>query len=298
MLSPSANFRSEKISQRTGSPSGPFSLHSGMDPSRITMGPGKRRRWCAAARGQRLEHPRDNVRCYPVEVTHSIPILGGHARAGRAITDIFHSAASRRCPDTASHDLGWVRYGTVWPRAATLRRRSGLARRKRKWNQRRYCRFHRHLPLRRPGRGCRTAERERAVTAYASIPSVRDLSGQRIWIEDIYPLVEGGRYPVKRIAREPVEVWADVFRDGHAVLAADLLWRSETAQRWSRTPMRLHNNDRWSASFVPARVGRYLYAIEAWADAFATWRRDLITKRDSGLDVTVEMQEGMLLLTS
>ncbi len=141
-----------------------------------------------------------------------------------------------------------------------------------------------------------TAERERAVTAYASIPSVRDLSGQRIWIEEIYPLVEGGRYPVKRIAREPVEVWADVFRDGHAVLAADLLWRSETAQRWSRTPMRLHNNDRWSASFVPARVGRYLYAIEAWTDAFATWRRDFITKRDAGLDVTVEMQEGTLLL--
>ena len=84
--------------------------------------------------------------------------------------------------------------------------------------------------------------------------------------------------------------------DGHAVLAADLLWRSETAQRWSRTPMRLHGNDRWSASFVPARVGRYLYAIEAWTDAFATWRRDLITKRDAGLDVTVEMQEGTLLL--
>jgi starch synthase (maltosyl-transferring) len=140
------------------------------------------------------------------------------------------------------------------------------------------------------------AERERAVTAYASIPSVRDLSGQRIWIEDIYPLVEGGRYPVKRIAREPVEVWADVFRDGHAVLAADLLWRSETAQRWSRTPMRLHNNDRWSASFVPAKAGRYLYAIEAWTDAFGTWRRDFIVKRDAGLDVTVEMQEGVLLL--
>jgi len=158
-----------------------------------------------------------------------------------------------------------------------------------------YGRFHQHLPPVQagvPGRQSTNAP----VTAYASIPSVRDLSGQRIWIEDIYPLVDGGRYPVKRIAHEPVEVWADVFRDGHAVLAADLLWRSEAAQQWSRTPMRLHGNDRWSATFIPAGAGRYLYAIEAWTDVFATWRREFIAKRDAGQDITLEMQEGMLLL--
>ena len=38
------------------------------------------------------------------------------------------------------------------------------------------------------------AERERAVTAYASIPSVRDLSGQRIWIEEIYPLAKDANF--------------------------------------------------------------------------------------------------------
>jgi starch synthase (maltosyl-transferring) len=134
------------------------------------------------------------------------------------------------------------------------------------------------------------------VTAYASNPSVRDLSGQRIWIEDIYPLVDGGRYPVKRVIHEPVEIWADVFRDGHGILAADLLWRFETAGRWSRTPMRLHGNDRWFANFTPAKVGRYVYAVEAWTDAFATWRHGFIAKRDAGLDVTLEIQEGVLLL--
>ena len=78
------------------------------------------------------------------------------------------------------------------------------------------------------------------VTANVKIPSVVERSDHRILIEDVYPAVDGGRYPVKRVAGEPVEVWADIFRDGHAVLAADLLWRARThsagrAHRWNFT---------------------------------------------------------------
>jgi starch synthase (maltosyl-transferring) len=129
-----------------------------------------------------------------------------------------------------------------------------------------------------------------------SIPSVGDLSGRRIYIENIFPLVDAGRFPVKRIVDEPIDVWADVLRDGHVVLAADLLWRLEGADRWLRVPMRLHDNDRWGARFTPTRVGRYLYAIEAWTDVFATWRRDFLAKRDAGLNVTLEIEEGQRLL--
>jgi starch synthase (maltosyl-transferring) len=134
------------------------------------------------------------------------------------------------------------------------------------------------------------------VTANVSIPSVGDLTGHRICIEGIYPLVDGGRFPVKRIVNEPVEVWADIFRDGHAVLAAELLWRLEAADRWTRVPMRLDSNDRWTASFTPEKVGRYVYAIETWTDVFATWRRDFLAKREAGLDVNAERGEGRRLL--
>ena len=34
-----------------------------------------------------------------------------------------------------------------------------------------------------------------------------------------------------------------------------------------------HGNDRWSGSFVPEQLGHHVYAIEAWTDEFATWRR-------------------------
>ena len=96
---------------------------------------------------------------------------------------------------------------------------------------------------------------ERAAPANLSIPSVAGLSSPRIVIEDVYPAVDAGRFPVKRIAGDPVEVWADILRDGHAVLAAELLWRAEASDRWSRTPMRLHENDRWTATFTPTSVG-------------------------------------------
>src|SRR6201996_1769962 len=45
----------------------------------------------------------------------------------------------------------------------------------------------------------------------------------RFYIEDVYPNVDSGRFAVKRIAGEPIEVWADVLRDGHDVLAAQLI---------------------------------------------------------------------------
>jgi starch synthase (maltosyl-transferring) len=148
-----------------------------------------------------------------------------------------------------------------------------------------------------PRAGCEDGKSTgRAVTANVGISSVGDLSGRRIYIEDIYPLVDAGRFPVKRIVDDPVDVWADIFRDGHVVLAAELLWRHEGADRWLRVPMRHQDNDRWNASFTPKRVGRHLYAIEAWTDVFATWRRDFLAKCAAGLDVALEIEEGRRLL--
>jgi starch synthase (maltosyl-transferring) len=129
-----------------------------------------------------------------------------------------------------------------------------------------------------------------------TLPSVGDLTRRRIVIEDVFPAVESGRFAVKRIAGEALEVWADIFRDGHAVLAADLLWRPEGSTRWLRSRMQFDQNDRWRGHFRPPKPGRYVYAIEAWTDVFATWRRDFLAKRTNGLDVGLEQQEGRLLL--
>ena len=101
---------------------------------------------------------------------------------------------------------------------------------------------------------------------------------------------------MKRIAGEALDVWADIVRDGNAVLGAELLWRPGTTGKWLRTAMRSPGNDRWTASFVPPKPGRYEYAIEAWTDVFGTWRRDVLAKREVGLDVSLETLEGWRLL--
>src|SRR5262249_13054822 len=38
------------------------------------------------------------------------------------------------------------------------------------------------------------------------------------------------------------------------------------------------------------------YAMEAWKDVFATWRRDFLAKRAAGMDVRLEVEEGRNLL--
>jgi starch synthase (maltosyl-transferring) len=143
----------------------------------------------------------------------------------------------------------------------------------------------------------RTAVRVRnSVPEEAWERSPADPTGPRFLIEDIFPCVDGGRYPVKRIAGESVEVWADIFREGHDVIAAALLWRPEDASDWRREPMRLHNNDRWRGQFTPPKPGAYMFAIEAWTDQFATWRKEFKLRQQAGQDLSLPAQEGHALL--
>jgi len=122
-------------------------------------------------------------------------------------------------------------------------------------------------------------------------------AGGAFHIEDVYPLIDGGRFPVKRIVGERVEVWADIYRDGHDVVSAALIWRRERDREWRREPMTHHSNDRWGGSFVPDQPGRHVYAIEAWTDEFATWRRGFELKQKAGADLTLDAIEGAGMLT-
>ena len=122
-------------------------------------------------------------------------------------------------------------------------------------------------------------------------------AGGAFHIEDVYPLIDGGRFAVKRIAGERIEVWADIYCDGHDVVNAALVWRREQDREWRREPMTHHSNDRWGGSFVPDQPGRYVYAIEAWTDEFATWRHGFELKQKAGADLTLDAIEGAGMLT-
>ncbi len=78
----------------------------------------------------------------------------------------------------------------------------------------------------------------------AGITGQPDRVTPSIIIEKLYPELEGGRYPIKRVMGERLEVWADIFRDGHDVIRATLLCRKEEAPDWSSAPMTMFDNDR------------------------------------------------------
>ena len=55
-------------------------------------------------------------------------------------------------------------------------------------------------------------------------------------------------------------------------------------------------NDRWEASFVPARIGRHRFTVQAWWDAWETFRHDLSAKFAAGQTVTLEIEEGLRMI--
>lgn len=118
----------------------------------------------------------------------------------------------------------------------------------------------------------------------------------RVVIETVRPEVEGGQYPVKRVAGETVTVDAHIFADGHDALECRLLHKKHDDVDWIETPMSPVGNDRWRASFVVQELGRYLYTIEAWADHFVTWRRDMAKRLEANQSEAIDLLIGAQLV--
>jgi starch synthase (maltosyl-transferring) len=118
----------------------------------------------------------------------------------------------------------------------------------------------------------------------------------RIVIDNVAPTIDSGRFAAKRVIGESVAIEADVFTDGHEVLAVEVVWRAADENEWRRTAMQLLNNDHWQATITPDRIGRYEFTVEAWWDRYGTFCRDLEIKFKAGADVGVEIMEGRQLL--
>jgi starch synthase (maltosyl-transferring) len=115
---------------------------------------------------------------------------------------------------------------------------------------------------------------------------------QSVVIENVYPELDCGRYPVKREVGDWLEVWADIFMEGHDAISAVLKHREKGEREWSETPMRFLENDRWFASFPLHENARLEYAVEAWPDEFESWRREVAKKVEAGQIVELELVEG------
>src|SRR3954462_8430325 len=125
---------------------------------------------------------------------------------------------------------------------------------------------------------------------------------RRIRIAKPAPVLDNGRYAVKRTVGDTVAVSADIFRDGHEKLPAVGKYRAPGGTRWLESE--LHTVDahingvRWAGAFTVETPGRWEFAFEAWTDRWATWHDELRRKVDAelGEDLSGELSEGAVFL--
>src|SRR6266513_3525526 len=116
-------------------------------------------------------------------------------------------------------------------------------------------------------------------------------------IENLQPLIEGGRYPIKRIVGEDLAVETDIFKDGHDVVAAVLKWRVLGQRAWRETPMSFVDNDRWRGICTLYDEAVHEYTVEGWTDSFRSWQSEFAKKFEGGIsDLRSEALEGAAIV--
>ncbi len=117
-----------------------------------------------------------------------------------------------------------------------------------------------------------------------------------VWIGNVWPELDGGRFPVKREVGDLFEVTADILREGHEALAAILKYRTVKDTVWREVGMEALGSNRWVARFPLEENIRYLYTIEAFPEHYRSWAEDLKKRLASGMEVVSELLEGAGLL--
>ena len=136
----------------------------------------------------------------------------------------------------------------------------------------------------------------------------------RIGIDDVQPVVSGGRYPAKAVVGEVVPVRATVWREGHDAVAATLVVRyhgtaypqlmDDPARPAAPDPVPIEDvvspagrvkpqlitmspgrtPDVFHGQFVPDTVGLWTFRVDGWGDpiAYVAARGDRQARRGAG----------------
>src|SRR5438094_8801661 len=102
-------------------------------------------------------------------------------------------------------------------------------------------------------------------------------------IDNVQPLIDCGRCPIKRIVGEDLVVEADIFKDGHDGVAAVLKWRVVGKRAWRETPLSFVDNDRWHGVCTVYAEAIHECTVEAWTDTFRSWQREVAKYIEAGI---------------
>ncbi|WP_448615869.1 alpha-1,4-glucan--maltose-1-phosphate maltosyltransferase [Modestobacter sp. URMC 112] len=111
----------------------------------------------------------------------------------------------------------------------------------------------------------------------------------RLGITDVAPVVSCGSFSTRAVVGEHVPITATVFREGHDAVGANVVLTPPEGSGAPAGPPPLvrmtefgPEPDRWQATVVPDREGRWTFHVEAWDDPLRTWRHDVEVKVDAG----------------
>ena len=116
---------------------------------------------------------------------------------------------------------------------------------------------------------------------------------KRVVIDYVSPTLNCGEFPIKRVVNEVVNVDANIFADGHDIIAASVLFKHENENDWNELRMNSRHNDEWYASFTVEKQGFYNYKIEGWVDHALNWQHGIIRKIEDHQFVNSELLEGI-----
>ena len=137
----------------------------------------------------------------------------------------------------------------------------------------------------------RSAARTQPAGAGASTPAGASSSRTSI------PKSTAG-VPVKRTVGEHVIVSADVYADGHDVVAAALLLPPQGRDRVDRDSDDGGRQRSLDGGVRGPELGRYEYTVEGWIDRFGTWRHEISKKFGAGQDISSELLEGAEIVSA
>ena len=121
------------------------------------------------------------------------------------------------------------------------------------------------------------------------------VAAERIYVTDVTPQVDCGRWPAKACVGDRVEVDATITRDGHEALRGVVRYRRPRG-RWREAPLEALGNDRFAGAFDVDAVGRWRFEVEAWVDRHAGWLDEHDRKVAAGqTDLAGELAEGTAL---
>lgn len=124
----------------------------------------------------------------------------------------------------------------------------------------------------------------------------------RILIREVYP-VTPTLSPAKAVVEDEVALGAILVADGHGLLAGRIRYRradaqSRTKPRWQIASLDVAASGQARAALRLKDPGLYEFQVQAWADRFETWRRDLQLFAQAGEPLQVEFEQGAQILDS